>query len=370
MIADLFYQELKKSGFGPFVGVPCSILSPFLEVLDKRTEEFIATSEGEAMGIASGLYLAGKNPVVFMQNSGFCNALNPLTSLNLVYKIPVLTIVTLRGELGTKDAPQHKIMGKKIKELLNAVNIEYKYVSPDLNEFKKELKYCKAKLKKNLKPIVLLLRRNILEGKAASKKVNSFYKLNRQIAIKEISKALDKDCLVVSTTGKISREYYFSKGRPENNFYMTGSMGCASAIALGLSIGTENKKKVVILDGDGATLMKMGNLATIGNVLPRNLIHIVLDNQAHESTGGQATVSTTTQLGKVAKACGYPNVCKITKAEQIYSEIKQALKCKGPSFLLIKMARMAEKEDCKLGRVKQSSEEIKTKFMNNIRGGR
>ncbi|MFC1621027.1 phosphonopyruvate decarboxylase [Candidatus Omnitrophota bacterium] len=367
MDASVFYQSLKKSDFTPFIGVPCSILSPFLKVLDKQNELLIATSEGEAMGIASGMYLAGKNPVVFMQNSGLCNAFNPLTSLNLIYGIPLLLLITLRGEPGMNDASQHSFMGEKTKDFLKLLNIEYRYVTGDIKRFNKDLLDIKKKLKKNLKPIAFLLQQGIFDKEANVKEIVDVTSntITREIAIDEIARALNNHCLVVTTTGKITREYYSCKNRRSNkNFYMVGSMGCASAIGLGLTLGTRKAKKVVVVDGDGAVLMKMGNLATIGNRKPKDLIHIVLDNQCHESTGGQATSSTTAALDKIARSCGYLRTFRITNSGQIKRIVKEALNIRGPSFILVKIT---ETNKDNLGRPKEEPCQIKEQFIESIK---
>jgi len=366
MKVKLFYQELKRNGFGPFIGVPCSILKAFLRILEESKESIIATDEGEAMGIASGFYLTGRKPVVFMQNSGLCNALNPLVSLNLIYKIPILLIITLRGELNTKDAPQHKVMGQKTKDFLNILNIEYAYLTGDIKLFKKNLEYLKIKLNRELRPFALLVPRSALEkDNDIGSDEDTVYKLTRQRAINEIANVLNDNCLVISSTGRISREYYFCRGKKNSNFYMMGSMGCASAVGLGVAMGDKSNKRVVILDGDGAALMKMGNLATIGSIRPERLIHIVLDNQCHESTGGQRTASAVTALDKVAKSCGYLNRYKVAKACEIRKIVSKALEVKGPSFILVKISKINEND--KLGRPEESPEQIKNNFIKQIR---
>lgn len=369
MQAELFYQLLKKNGFGPFVGVPCSVLVPFLEILDRNREALIVTSEGEAMGVASGLYLAGKKPVVFMQNSGLCNALNPLISLNLIYKIPILLLITLRGKPSNKDAVQHKIMGKKTEDFLDILSIDYRYLSEDIDEFIKNLRCLEIKLKKSLKPVAFLLRRGIFKTEIPENKITQMntIALTRQEAVNAIAKSLsNNNCFVITTTGKITREYYYCYDKTKNNFYMTGSMGCASALGLGVAMCIGNDKKVVVIDGDGAVLMKMGNLATIGNIKPKNLIHIVLDNQCHESTGGQMTSSITTALDKVAKNCGYSNTYKITKRKEVKQVMRKSLNIAGPTFILIKISNMGEGGE-ELGRVKESPEQIKKQFMQKIK---
>lgn len=321
------------------------------------------------MGIASGLYLTGKRPVVFMQNSGLCNVLNPLTSLNLIYKIPLLLVITLRGEPGSNDAPQHKIMGQKTKDFLDILDIEYKYLTSDVESFKKDLAYLKTKLEKDLKPVSFLLQRGVLERDDSNKNdVNNIvdYELTRRTAINETAKSLDNNCLVITTTGKITREYYFCKDKPENNFYMIGSMGCASAIGLGVATGIKGDKKVVVIDGDGAVLMKMGSLSTIGKVSPNNLIHIVLDNQCHESTGSQETASSVAALDKIAQSCGYANIYRITRVGGIRKAIRESLQANGPSFILIKISKMNEKND-RLERPEESPEQIKEQFIKRLK---
>ena len=366
MKPELLYQLLKKNGFGPFVGVPCSILASLLKVVAKHNEELIATSEGEAIGIASGLYLSGRNPVVFMQNSGLGNAINPITSLNLVYNIPLLLVITLRGESGIKDAPQHAIMGKKTEQLLKVLGIKYKYLKNDIRQLKEDLKYLKKAMTEDSRPVAFILKKGILEKDIFMKKLNNNRGLNRQVVINEVVKSLNNNSIVITTTGMITREYYNCKNKPRTNFYMAGSMGCASAVGLGVAIEARKNKKVVIIDGDGAILMKMGNMATVGNVAPKNLLHIVIDNECHESTGAQATSSKTTALDKVAKSCGYLNIYKITSRRKIGEIIKRLLNTKGPSFVLIKTLGLAAPQT-ELSRPKELPEEIKKQFMKQIK---
>jgi phosphonopyruvate decarboxylase len=366
MKAEIFYRELKDGGFGPFIGVPCSILKPLLNVIDE-SEKLIATSEGEAAGICSGMSLAGAKPVVFMQNSGLCNVLNPLISLNLVYRLPLFMLITMRGEPAIKDAPQHEVMGQKTCDILDMLGVEYCYLSDSVEELKRDLGYLKGKMEKEQKSAAFILRKGALTADGSSNDdVLSCGELTRREAVDEIADALDGKNIVVTSTGMITREYYHCPRKGNNNFYMVGSMGCASAIGLGLAMRLKGKRKVVVIDGDAAVLMKMGNMATIGKISPRNFVHIVLDNQCHETTGGQASASSGIGLETIARDCGYTRTCKAVCPKDINKAVKAALGEDGPSFILVKIKRTG-KEEHKAGRPKESPESIKQDFMEKIR---
>ncbi len=328
------FDELQ---LGPFVGVPCSILNPLISFLDSdATRLYIrAASEGEAMGVAAGWNLSGHHPVIFMQNSGLGNAVNPLTSLQLIYRFPCFLVISWRGEPGKPDAPQHRVMGQIMPDLLQLLTIPSAVLHGRWPEDQAAIRGLQQQMLTLAGPVALIVPKGSLAA-VASEKRRSPYALSRLEAIQTIAQSLSGQEAVVATTGKISRELYNTLDR-EGNFYMVGSMGCASAIGLGLAL-SRPQRPVVVLDGDGACLMKMGNLATIGYYQPRNFIHVVLDNEAYDSTGGQATTSSTIALTEVARAAGYRRVHQIVDKATLRHALPLALAQPGPHFLLVKVA--------------------------------
>ncbi|MDD4957671.1 MAG: phosphonopyruvate decarboxylase [Candidatus Omnitrophica bacterium] len=369
MDSNKFMDILTGAGFGPFIGVPCSILKAFLGGSQTGKECLIASSEGEAMGIAAGYVLGGKAPVVFMQNSGLGNAVNPLTSLNLIYKLPVLMVITLRGEPGIEDAPQHEIMGARTADLLDVLGVRYEYLPDEADIFRSSVAEAMEGMKRDNMPRVFLVKKGALTSEKRPGPEACRFEMDRKDAIEEICSALDDNCVVVTTTGKITRDYYFSGSKARASFYMMGSMGCASAIGLGLAESDTGGHRIVVIDGDGAVLMKMGNLATIGTRKPEKLVHIVLDNECHETTGGQPTASSGVDLSRVACDCGYRTSVKVTVRRDVAKEVKKALGAPGPAFILIKIRKVTPERD-KSGRPSETPEELKNEFMVKFGGGK
>jgi len=361
-----FWAVLKGHAFGPCTGVPCSILKPLINyALDNQDlEYYTATSEGEAMGLAAGFALAGKLPVVMMQNSGLGNAINPLTSLHLIYNLPVLLLISWRGEPGKPDEPEHRVMGSITLKLLDVMGLRNEALAESGKELEEQILRLKSIIVESNMPAVLIVRRGIL-SQYVERSVGEKPKvpmMRRKEAIKIIVGSLKGDEAIISTTGKISRELYCYGKDSQANFYVVGSMGCAISIGFGIA-QTKPDKKVIVLDGDGAVLMKMGTLATVGHYKPLNLIHIVLDNASYDSTGGQATVSNTVDLDKVALSSGYMNSVKVYTPEKLEVNVKKAFKIKGPHFILIKVSKGTDKN---LGRPELTPFQVKRRFMKSI----
>jgi len=317
------------------------------------------------MGIAAGFALTGRIPVVLMQNSGLGNAINPLTSLQLVYDLPTLLLISWRGEPGKPDEPEHRIMGPITPKFLEVMGIYNECLVESNQRLEVQISHMKDITTKTNKPVALIVRRDTFNkylGKSA-KKGSKMSLMQRKEAVKIIIDNLNGDEAIISTTGKISRELYYNGKESETNFYVVGSMGCALSIGFGIA-QRKPEKKVIVLDGDGAVLMKMGTLATVGHYKPQNLIHIVLDNEAYDSTGGQPTVSATVDLDEVALSSGYLDSVKIYTQEDLKMSLGSALKTKGPHFILIKVLKGADKD---LGRPKLTSVQIKERFMNFLR---
>ncbi|AMP97390.1 phosphoenolpyruvate decarboxylase [Pedobacter cryoconitis] len=319
---------LDSIGITFYAGVPDSVMEPFCTYLDKHKldkSHIIASNEGSAIGLAVGNYLStGNLPVVYMQNSGFGNAFNPLTSITnrSAYSIPILLFIGWRGSPGESDEPQHELMGDIIIDLLNLLDIKYEILSNNLTEGVQQIQKLYDLASSNLCPVSLLIRKGTFE-KDTNNSFDSIYEISRESAIGVLMKGLP-DYFFVSTTGKCSREVFefrVSNNQTHNkNFYCVGAMGHASAIAMGIAMNNPSRK-VCVLDGDGAVLMQMGVLTTLGCGQLQNLLHVVLNNGAHESVGGQRTLGFSVDLAAIAKGCGYKNVYTVTVFQDLIALI-------------------------------------------------
>lgn len=336
--AASFVEAAKSRGFSLWTGVPCSYLKPFINyVIDSPDIEYVgATNEGDAVGIASGADLGGRRSVVMFQNSGFGNTVNPLTSLNMIFDIPVLVITTLRGEPGgPSDEPQHKLMGKITTGLFELMNIPWEYFPTEESEIPAVLDRILNHMNTKNQPYGLVMKKDsVASQKLKSKPVPKEVKAaavppsftwpserpSRTAVLAAVQKGAKDTDLIVATTGYTGRELYALDDR-KNQLYMVGSMGCASTFGLGLALA-QPSRRTIVLDGDGAMLMRMGALATLGFERPKNLLHILLDNELHESTGGQSTVSHSVDAALAAAACGYPKVVRITTPEELEALVK------------------------------------------------
>lgn len=320
--AESFIEAARSHGFCSYTGVPCSFLTPFINYVinDDQLTYISSANEGDAVATAAGLTLGGQRAVVMMQNSGLGNAVNPLTSLAHTFSIPVLLIVTHRGRPGRRDEPQHELMGKITRDLFDLMEIPWEpfpAAEPDIGPaLERAMHYCVTEQK----PYTLLMdqgrvaphplqrasvpsratvqcqRRSIAQEQADA--------TTRGKALREIiSHTPVEQSILIGTTGYTGRELYAIDDR-SNQIYLVGSMGCASSFALGISLARPGLD-VTVVDGDGAGLMRMGNFATIGSYGRNNLVHILLDNGVHESTGSQATVSANVSFADIAAACGY-----------------------------------------------------------------
>lgn len=372
-----FINEAKACGIGFFASVPCSILNPLFNafVADDDINMVTATSEGEAVGIASGAWLAGVNAGVMMQNSGLGNAVNPLMSLSLPFNIPLLVMVTWRGEPGLKDEPQHLSMGEITPPLLSLMSIEGEQLAVGTTDFSDSFSNVKAALDQR-RSYSLLLSKGIFSANPYESVVMNSVTLEqdadftevletdslstRMTAIEHCLTVLPQNTAIIASTGKTGREL-FTLGDQDRFFYQVGSMGCASAIGLGVALNTQ--LPVCVFDGDGAALMKLGNLATIGQQAPANLIHILLDNGVHDSTGGQQTASHSTDFSMVAKACGYQRVYRANSLAGLARACEDALQNPGPAFIHMNIKAGSIKN---LGRPTVSMPEVAMRFRQFI----
>ena len=338
---DDFINSLKKKNIRFFTGVPDSVLKQLSFILDKKksNEHVVATNEGSAISLGIGYYLATKKmPCVYLQNSGLGNAINPLISIahKKVYSIPMLLIIGWRGAPKSNDEPQHMIKGKITRSLLKLLNIKFIILSnkKDLKKLEKLITFGLQ----NKAPVACLIRKNtFINSKIeTSEKIK---KNTREIFIEDFLKTIPKNSKIVSTTGYTSRELFQirkqNKIKNGKDFYMVGGMGHASMVSLGIS--SKFKGQVFCLDGDGSLLMHMGSLRTIGNLKFKNFKHILLNNNMHESVGGQVTHAKNINFNKLVKSLGYKNYFKVNDEFNYVKAINKLIKSSGPSLLEIKI---------------------------------
>lgn len=370
--ADFVKVLEEKLGVGFYTGVPDSLLSPFTGEIMTRygvcDKHVIAANEGNATGLAAGYYLAtGKIPCIYMQNSGQGNMLNPYASLlaSDVYKIPAVFVVGWRGEPGTKDEPQHVFQGKITVKLMELLQIESEVITADttIEELEKMAVRMKTLLE-NGACVGFVIEKGALETEHKMKYSN-VYTVSREDALKEIVRGIGGD-IVISTTGKASRELFEireSNGSSHQYDFLTvGSMGHSSSIALGVAL-QKKEKKVWCIDGDGAMLMHMGAMALMGANKPQNLVHIVLNNESHETVGGMPTVAGSIDIPKIAAGCGYEKVYTASTLEEIRHAVATARANAELALIEIKVALGARAD---LGRPTTTAEENKKSFMQFV----
>jgi len=334
--AEQFIQAARDHGFDLYAGVPCSYLQSFINyVIDADTLRYVGVAnEGDAVAIAAGAELGGMRGVVMLQNSGLGNAVSPLTSLTYTFRIPLLLIVTLRGEPGgAPDEPQHELMGEITTALFDLMEIPWAYFPQTPTDVEPALEDAVASMERTGRPYALIMRKGSVAKTTLQtvpeKRCIEPARTNATVAeahrgeiLRAVQASETSTDLVVATTGYTGRELYAADDRP-NQLYMVGSMGCALSVGLGLAIARPNRR-VIVLDGDGAALMRLGAMATMGFERPANLLHVLLDNGMHESTGGQTTVSGSIDFCGLAAACGYPSATSIAGAEKLQTKIRAA----------------------------------------------
>lgn len=365
------FVEVINSDF--YTGVPDSLLKPLNNYLMSifglnPKHHIIAANEGNAVGLAAGYYLATKKiPVVYMQNSGLGNAINPIVSLlnEKVYGIPLIFVIGWRGEPNTRDEPQHSYQGEITLRQLEILNIKYFVVSSEMSkeEFSEIINVCRPILAEG-KQIAFVIKKDALNGSTDIVYKNN-NQLTREEAIKHILDNSQND-IIVSTTGKISRELFetreINKQSHNTDFLTVGSMGHSSSIALSIAF-SHPKKKIICLDGDGAAIMHLGALGTIGYYQPNNFIHIILNNEAHESVGGLPTIASTINIREIAKACGYKKTYLVEKLELLNEIISDAKKSNELTMIEIKCKISSRKE---LGRPTTLPKEMMIGFMDYV----
>jgi phosphonopyruvate decarboxylase len=336
--SNQFIEACIEAGYRSFTGTPCSYLKPFINsVIDHPAVNFYpSTNEGDAVAFASGLWVGGKKSVVVFQNSGLGNAVNPLTSLNQISKIPVLGIVTLRAEPGgEKDEPQHHLMGKITTELLDLMEIPWAPFPTKAEDVTPALERAFSFMEEKRMPFFFAMSKDSVHEYSLKNKGHSANRPTRTEILTVIHQKIPLDIPVIATTGKTGRELFTIEDHPRN-FYMVGSMGCALSMGQGLQLALD--RPVCVVDGDGALMMRMGSMGLMGILDDlRSLLHIVLDNGAHDSTGGQSTGSEKIDLGLIAKGCGYEKVYDIETLDEFTKCIDSLLNSKLTSKTFIRM---------------------------------
>jgi phosphonopyruvate decarboxylase len=393
---QFFYNLLAERGTRFFTGVPDSLLKSFCAYIGDHAGEgnhTIAVNEGAAVALAAGYHLAtAQVPLVYMQNSGLGNAVNPLLSLadGEVYQIPLVLLIGWRGEPGVKDEPQHIKQGRVTRALLEAMEIPYALMADREDALREQVARCYAYMAEKKSPYAFVVPRDTFSPygpqkadapapppEAAAQAVQAVQaafaalsealppaELSREEAIEEIIKASGLGEFFFSTTGMASRELYELREKlgmgHERDFLTVGSMGHASQIALAAAL-QRPELSVTCLDGDGALLMHMGALAAIGTSRPGNFRHIILNNGAHDSVGGQPTVGLRIAVPEIARACGYARACSAVTREELRALL--ALKEPGPLLIEVRIRRGARKD---LGRPRSSPGENKAALMKEL----
>ena len=366
-----FIEKLRAGGVEFFAGVPDSLLKNLCAYITgniAREKNIIAANEGGAVGLAAGYHLAtGKTGCVYMQNSGEGNAVNPLLSLMDadVYKIPLLLIIGWRGEPGAHDEPQHVKQGKVTLSLLKTMGIPYSVLDEN---WEQQVDGALLAIQETNGVYALIVRKGTFEDYKLQNQINQDWSLAREEAIKIVVDKLREDDIIVSTTGMISRElfeYREAKGQGHAHDFLTvGSMGHASQIALGIALQKPNRR-VIVFDGDGALLMHMGGLAIIGDYNPKNLVHIVLNNGAHDSVGGQPTVGQKIDVEAVAKAVGYTDVISVDNQMSLMAAMNHVNNAEIDGVSLINVnVRKGNRKD--LGRPTTTPQQNKEALMKEL----
>ncbi len=373
--AQDFIDAAAARGLDFYSGVPCSYLTSMINRVigagaGGALDYVGAASEGEAVAIAAGAWLGGRGSVVICQNSGLGNCVNPLTSLNLPFRIPLLLVTTWRGQPGRPDEPQHLLMGQITQSLLTLCGVPNRPFPQYAGEIATALDAATARFEADGLPYGLVME----QGSVAEEPLHQAprpspppgervtlerggARPDRAALLERLLAALPERAAVIATTGKAGRELFTLADRRQH-LYQVGSMGGASGMALGVALACPDRP-VIVVDGDGAALMKLGTLATIGAYQPRRLVHVLLDNGVHDSTGGQATVSASIDFATVAVACGYRAAWVVDDGPGFDAALTEALRGDGPTLI---HARIAPGSMASLGRPTVAPHEVARRF--------
>ena len=351
---EFFIEALRQKGIDCFAGVPDSLLKNICAYITDHfdaSHNIIAANEGAAVGFAAGHYLATGQPAcVYMQNSGEGNIINPLASLTdrEVYNIPVLLLIGWRGRPGVHDEPQHVKQGKVTTGLLNVMGVNYEVLSKEEDKAAKQIEKAASALRDNEVFALVIEKDTFDEYKLQNVNANDLT-MTREEAIQTVASALSSKDVIVSTTGMISRELFeartaWGQGH-ERDFLTVGSMGHASQIALGIAL-EKTDRRVWCFDGDGATIMHMGSMAIVASKKPANYIHVVFNNGAHDSVGGQPTVGLSIDLAAVAKALGYSAAFSVSTIQELKSQLSilNSQFSEGPVLIEVKVKKGNRKD--------------------------
>jgi phosphonopyruvate decarboxylase len=358
-----FGAALKARGYGFYSGVPCSFLKDLINYAINECEYVMAANEGDAVAICAGARAAGRKSIALMQNSGLTNAVSPLTSLNPIFRIPVLGFVSLRGEPGLADEPQHEILGTATGDLLDAMRVKWAYLPAEADAAEAALKSADAAVEAG-ETFFFVVKKGCFDKVALRTKAAEDAALpTRGSMLAAIRGAARSDAALIATTGFTGRELY-ELGDDARNFYMVGSLGCASSFGLGICLA-KPERPVVVLDGDGAMLMRTGALATNAAYAKGSMLHVLLDNAAHESTGGQSTVSGSVDWPAAARAFGYEKVIVASDAASAKAAVEEWNRAGGLTFLY---ARIKQGAPEKLGRPKTKPYEVSQRLSSFLEG--
>lgn len=369
----VLFDHLSKADVEFFTGVPDSLLKDFCAYVTDHadaSQHVTAANEGAAVGLAMGYHLAtGKIPLVYLQNSGIGNAVNPLLSLvdNEVYGIPMLLLVGWRGEPGVKDEPQHVKQGRVMLRMLEAMDIPYGIIVGDEIEAKEIVDKAIATARRKSSAFAIVVKKGAFDSYQLQNNLASNYPFGREEVIKLIVDHLCDRDVVVATTGMASRELFeYRAARTqghERDFLTVGGMGHASQIALGVA-AQKKDSCVICIDGDGASIMHMGSMAISGNSALSNFKHIIINNGAHDSVGGQPTVGFSIDLPKISRGCGYKTVASVENEAALLCALPELLRATGPAMLEVKVNKGNRKD---LGRPTTTPAQNKAAFMSFLR---
>ena len=369
---SFFYNLLSEYGIEFYAGVPDSLLKNLCAYITDNADKknnIIAANEGGAIGLAAGYHLAtGGIPVVYMQNSGLGNTINPLLSLTdkEVYNMPVLLVIGWRGEPNVHDEPQHIKQGKVTIPLLDCMGIRNEIIADNENDLQTQITNAVNYMKTTNEVFALVVKKGTFDSYKLKNNRQYDYALEREEAIQMVAASMDKKAVVVSTTGKISRELFEYRENSEHahhrDFLTVGSMGHASQIALGIALNKPDRN-IYCFDGDGAVIMHMGSMGIVGEMAPKNFFHIVFNNGAHDSVGGQPTIGLNIDIPNIAACCGYKKVISVEKREELQEILTSLAANEGPVLLEIKVKKGSRDN---LGRPTTTPIENKTALMDFI----
>ena len=369
---SFFYNLLSEYGIEFYAGVPDSLLKNLCAYITDNADKknnIIAANEGGAIGLAAGYHLAtGGIPVVYMQNSGLGNTINPLLSLTdkEVYNMPVLLVIGWRGEPNVHDEPQHIKQGKVTIPLLDCMGIRNEIIADNENDLQTQIANAVNYMKTTNEVFALVVKKGTFDSYKLKNNLKYDYALEREEAIQMVAASMDKKAVVVSTTGKISRELFEYRENSEHahhrDFLTVGSMGHASQIALGIALNKPDRN-IYCFDGDGAVIMHMGSMGIVGEMAPKNFFHIVFNNGAHDSVGGQPTIGLNIDIPNIAACCGYKKVISVEKREELQEILTSLAANEGPVLLEIKVKKGSRDN---LGRPTTTPIENKTALMDFI----